>query len=51
MLAFTKGCGVNLSSRNSIKNHEAMNRRSRTIPRFYIIQLISDKVPTFKLCF
>jgi hypothetical protein len=34
MLAFTKGCGVNLSSRDSIKNHEAMNRRSRTIPRY-----------------
>ena len=34
MLSFTKGCGVNLSSRNSLKTHEAMNRRSRSIPRY-----------------
>jgi hypothetical protein len=35
MLRFTKGCGIDLSSRDNLKNHEAMKRRSYDdIPRY-----------------
>ncbi|MCR6656594.1 MAG: hypothetical protein NVV63_12470 [Opitutus sp.] len=34
MLAFTKGCGINLSSRDSMKTHSAIIRRSSDVPRY-----------------